>query len=963
MHLIRNGLKALLVTVASLLFVVMALAIVVPRTYKNEIQVLIETEIEKMLEADVYFDIDDVTISVFSNFPQLTLEMHNFGLIGVNEFKSDTLLHSDALRLEMNLWSVIFADAIEVNKIGLDGPKVNIFTLKSGQANYDVYSSSGSTKDGDTSASPMALNIESWEIAAGRLRYRDEGLGVDVLMDTLNMEGSATMLGDLVKIESNLLSNAFSMSYERIKYFNAYLLKASLSIDFDMEKFAFTLNDGTSVTLNEFPLLVNGTLELPDNGDILTNIHFEASNTEFKSLLSVVPTMYDESFSKLKSEGQVSFAGEVNGAYNENTLPVMGLSLNVSNGIFKYDGLPESVNGVNIDLRVDYKDSSDIRLDMPRFEVKLSDNPISANLSLKKQLKLAIQSNLKVKFNLLDIQKIFPIEELDFAGNLGVEASVDGMLDMEKKVLPSIRFETILVNGRLASEKVPFPVKDIFLSLSFNLPNGEFEKFDANLSRFNFNFGEEQFNVFARLKNLGDPSFELDASGGLNLDQFNKLIPEKAETIIGGQIGLKNLKAAGKLSSIASAKYQDIETGGQLTASNLVLKTKSLPLDVNLTNVELGVSPERLTMDNFKGSIGNTDFSVNGVVENYLGYFLALSDSVLKGNFVVKSSNLDVDQLMTLVPESSAQPTQNEESPTISLPANLNLVLNTSIGQVVYSSLNLSNFEGKVFLKNGKATLENLSLLTLDGNIQMDGSVDLREGRQPFYDLRLNATAIDISKTLHTFVPLQGFVPIAEKVKGKVSGAFEVSGGLGEGLSLDYNSINAEASVWVLVARIENVELIKLISRIGKQALSDDLEIRDVRMKGKVVSGRLIFDPFTLPIGKSSFTLGGTSSLDGELQCDANLNFPVNNIEQSLFFKINGSYDDLQVSLVNGQGLTVKEQVKSTVETAKADIKEEATEQLEEKKAELKEKAEEKKEEAKDNIKNALREKLKKKGG
>jgi len=68
-----------------------AAVIVIPIIFKEDIKAAIDAEIEKSVNADVLFDTDNFSISLISNFPNLTVGLSQFGVINREPFAGDIL--------------------------------------------------------------------------------------------------------------------------------------------------------------------------------------------------------------------------------------------------------------------------------------------------------------------------------------------------------------------------------------------------------------------------------------------------------------------------------------------------------------------------------------------------------------------------------------------------------------------------------------------------------------------------------------------------------------------------------------------------------------------------------------------------------------------------------------------------------------------------------------------------------
>ena len=83
--------KKFLIVIAVLLVIVIGAAALVPIIFKDDITAAIDKEIDSSLKATVYYDADHLELSLFKNFPNITVGMSEFGVIGVEDETSGVI--------------------------------------------------------------------------------------------------------------------------------------------------------------------------------------------------------------------------------------------------------------------------------------------------------------------------------------------------------------------------------------------------------------------------------------------------------------------------------------------------------------------------------------------------------------------------------------------------------------------------------------------------------------------------------------------------------------------------------------------------------------------------------------------------------------------------------------------------------------------------------------------------------
>ncbi len=135
------------------LLVIFVVILTVPFLFKGKIMKFAKEEVNRNVRATV--DWSDVSVSLFKGFPDLYVSLNNVSVIGVDQFRGDTLMAFDRFASRIDLFSA-FSGKINVKSIILDRPVVRAIALKDGTVNWDItYPSTDSTtleEPTDTSA-------------------------------------------------------------------------------------------------------------------------------------------------------------------------------------------------------------------------------------------------------------------------------------------------------------------------------------------------------------------------------------------------------------------------------------------------------------------------------------------------------------------------------------------------------------------------------------------------------------------------------------------------------------------------------------------------------------------------------------------------------------------------------------------------------------------------------------------
>src|SRR5882724_5628865 len=105
-------LKKVLIGFSALVGLIIIAAIVLPIVFKDKIKAMVDKEIAKTVNADVIFDVNNFSLSVFRHFPNITVEVKELGVFNRAPFEGVPLFVVNRFDVEINLKDVLFGDQL-----------------------------------------------------------------------------------------------------------------------------------------------------------------------------------------------------------------------------------------------------------------------------------------------------------------------------------------------------------------------------------------------------------------------------------------------------------------------------------------------------------------------------------------------------------------------------------------------------------------------------------------------------------------------------------------------------------------------------------------------------------------------------------------------------------------------------------------------------------------------------------
>lgn len=516
----KKGLKIFGIAIASLLTIIVAAAVIIPVAFKDKIKSRIETEINGMVNAKVSFA--DYKLSLFKAFPDAAFSLEDLSVTGIDAFGGDTLAAVKSIDIVFNLKSLFGDKGYEIKSVSVTQPFLNAMVLENGTANWDIMKET--TEEIETDTMPetsFKLQLREFSIQEGRFRYTDRESDMAASLEDLQFQLSGNMSASRTDLEMDLTAGSVDLVMDKVRYLTDAKVSFRADIDAMLDLMIFVLKDNT-LTINDIALNWAGSIAMPGD-DISTDLTFNAPETSFKSLLSLIPAFYMKGFEELKASGTFTLDGTVKGIYSsaDSTLPDITARLIVSDGTISYPDLPEKITAISIsgEVKTGGKDLDNTTVDLSRFHFELAGNPFDLTIKLSTPLSdPAVIAGAKGKIDLAKLQQAIPLDSISLNGLIDVTLAIAGKMSMlENKKYDQFRADGALLISGMTVEMTDMP--DVKISnASF-----DFTPAFAELKQLQMTVGERSdFTASGRLDNYIPYLFSGDTiKGRLSLTSNN----------------------------------------------------------------------------------------------------------------------------------------------------------------------------------------------------------------------------------------------------------------------------------------------------------------------------------------------------------------------------------------------------------------------------------------------------------
>ena len=492
--------KKVLIIIFSLLGLLLLAMALVPVFFKDDIQKALDEQVANNVNARIYYSTDDFSLSLFRSFPNLSVQVGNFGVVGVDKFESDTLAAIGSFELTIDIMSAINGEKIVIKKVLLDDPLINVHVLEDGSANYDIAKASEpsaveeapATED---SATDIAIVVEKWQIVDGEIDYVDLSSEISLLLDGLNHEGSGDFTLEVFDLMTKTTIDAASFAYGNEVYMDRKSISADITLNMDLANMKFTFMDN-KLAVNQFGMGLEGFVSMPDE-NIDMDITFEGKDIDLKSILSLIPGSYKGYLDGITAGGTIGFDGYVNGTYNENSMPQVAANLSVANGSIKYAEYPIPIEQLTVNAGFEYPsaDLKDFSFTVSNFSVLVDGEQTTASLLFKDLEDYYWNFKLDGNLDLEKITKVVPLEGMELAGKINATLASSGrMSDIEQE-----NYKNLATSGSMSIKDFSYTSPDLPQGFGIASTKASFNPEEITLEGFKGNAGNTDLNLNGKI--------------------------------------------------------------------------------------------------------------------------------------------------------------------------------------------------------------------------------------------------------------------------------------------------------------------------------------------------------------------------------------------------------------------------------------------------------------------------------
>jgi len=219
----------------------------------------------------------------------------------------------------------------------------------------------------------------------------------------------------------------------------------------------------------------------------------------------------------------------LDGVFSDSTaeMPAFHLNVNVKNAMVKIDSLPDSFHNINFDLSIDNPEHvlDSTVFNLKDFHVDFGRHPLHGNVRVQGLHKPKINADIFADLDLASAERLFPLKGIALKGKTNFELKANGILDMEKSIMPAFVLNLKMTDGFIKYDTLPQPISNIQFHLEAENKTGDFSKTVFDFKKVHADFGSNPFRGSFKFSGYPDVNIDANVSAAMNIEDIEKIYP------------------------------------------------------------------------------------------------------------------------------------------------------------------------------------------------------------------------------------------------------------------------------------------------------------------------------------------------------------------------------------------------------------------------------------------------------
>jgi len=470
-------------------------------------------------------------------------------------------------------------------------------------------------------------------------------------------------------------------------------------------------------------------------------------------------------------------------------------------------------------------------------------------------------------------------KDFQSSGNYSCSGTVKGRLS--KTETPAISFEVALRDGKVSSEKLQSPLRNVSFRARYNAQpdgSGEFE-----LADFKGDFGGQALSFSLKVNQLDDPVIDFRANGALPLDATYGLFDNELITAGDGLVRLNRLTVQGRYADMTSMRrVSQVSAAGEIQFDHAALTYNKVPLLAETGFLRL--EDNEFQLDSFVFRAGKSDFLLDGSAKNLLPVLfsdsLNTADALLEFSAKLRSQNFDVDQIVDLF---TVQTTVSEAGGEVVLDSlkkeknaerslamdKLKGMFEANISSFKYGKIEGKNFNGRLEFDHNNLNISGQTF-AMKGELALDGNA--RFDLKPSLKMRITARNLDLQTMLAQCENFGQEVITDANMRGRLNGRVVIWSYWDDTGVFDFKRLYALADMQATNGELLGVKMFEDFSTFVHIEDLRRIKFTDLQNYLEIKNQRLYLPVMLLQSNALNMTLSGEHTFENDIDYKIKIN-------------------------------------------------------------------------------------------
>lgn len=872
--IIFKSVKIIGITIGSILLLLFLIPLLFPGTIAEQVK----KAANEKLDGELNFK--ETHLSFYKHFPSLTVSLDEFSLKGSAPYRNDTLVAANEVAFGINLKRLIFDNQVSIDEIYVSDGQANIMVDEHGHANYNVYISNAPKTTSDTTSA--SIRLDRIEIKNVDLKYNDLSAKVAIDAKDFNYIGKGDLDQSIFDLTTKARIGSLDFAFDGETYLKNKVVNADLLTRINTNSLSFVFRQN-NLKINKLPVKFIGKLDfLKDGYDI--DIHVETKDSKLNDLFTAMPPAYVSWLEKTKVQGQTDVLFTFKGIYSasQNKKPDLGLAVNIREGYIAYKDTPFPTSNIYLKFatRMPSLNPELLEIDMDSIHFNVGKDFLKGKLYSKGTKHITVNTDMKAKLDLEKLNRALGLEKIEVKGLLTTSIKAKGDYDAAQKLFPVTDGFLSVQSGRLKTPYYPNPIDSIRINARINNTTGNYKDLKVKVTPASFHFEGNPVFVAADLSNFEDLAYTVKAKGEIDVAKVYKVFQQEGLDVKG--YIKADLFLQGKQSYATTGQYGKMNNKGTLVLRDIAAKSQFFPKPFLIKEGLFRFDRDKMFFNGFKAGYGQSDFDLNGQLQNVINYVLN-DKSILSGSFTVNSDLLNINEFMAYNPDgvksnnskvNAKKTVPKEPTGVVVVPTNLNVSVVANAKKVDYDGLVLNDMTGKAMVKKGKILLRNAGVGIIGSRMQLDGTYDAISADKAKFNLRYRAKDFDVNRAYREVKLFRDLMTSAENAEGIIGVDYRLRGVLDQNMQPIMPSLKGDGVVSVKKVKIKGLKLFSALSKKTGSDGIDDPDLSEVAINSMIKNNVITIDETLVKVALFRLKFKGQTNFAGQMNLRMRLGLP-----------------------------------------------------------------------------------------